>query len=59
MSQSLISHHLSDLTNTNLVESKREGKYIDFYLTQKGERLLDAILIMLSKKGGDKKYGTP
>ena len=59
MSQSLISHHLSDLTNAGFIESKREGKYMDYYLTEKGKRYLKAILLMLNQKnGGDKKYGT-
>jgi len=60
MSQSLISHHLSDLSIAGLVKSKREGKYMDYYLTTKGKRFLNALLVMLNqKKGGDKKNGTP
>lgn len=58
MSQSLISHHLSDLTIAGLVESKRVGKYFDYYLTDKGKKFLDAFFIILAMKGGDKKYGT-
>lgn len=47
MSQSLISHHLSDLTNAGLLESKREGKYIDYYLTKKGEKTVKALSEMI------------
>lgn len=58
MSQSLISHHLSDLTNAGFIESKREGKYMDYCLTDKGRRFLKALLLMLDqKKGGDNNYG--
>lgn len=60
MSQSLISHHLSDLTNAGFIESKREGKYMDYYLTIKGKRFLDALFLMLNqKKGGETDYGSP
>jgi DNA-binding transcriptional ArsR family regulator len=52
MSQSLVSHHLADLTTTGFVERKREGKYIDYYLTKKGEQFIQALLLMMSKKGG-------
>ncbi len=50
MSQSLISHHLSDLTDANLVTNKRQGKYIDYYLTNKGKKLLQALLLIIGKK---------
>jgi DNA-binding transcriptional ArsR family regulator len=46
MSQSLISHHLSDLTTAGFVNSKREGKYIDYYLTPKGEGLVKTLMII-------------
>lgn len=56
MSQSLISHHLSDLEGAGLVQNKREGKYIDYYLTKKGKRFLKALFLLLdkAKKGGEK-----
>jgi ArsR family transcriptional regulator len=47
MSQSLISHHLADLENANLIESKREGKFIDYSLTKKGKmvvKVLDSLI---------------
>lgn len=58
MSQSLVSHHLSDLTYAGFIKSKREGKYIDYYLAQKGEKFLEAVLLMINKKnGGGRKDG--
>ena len=52
MSQSLVSHHLADLTTAGFVKRKREGKYIDYYLTKKGEQSIQALLLMMSGKGG-------
>lgn len=40
MSQSLISHHLSDLSKAGFVISKKEGKYTDYFLTSRGEELV-------------------
>lgn len=57
MSQSLISHHLSDLTIAGLVGNKRVGKYIDYYITKKGLRFIEALLLMLDRKGGGKDHG--
>ena len=57
LSQSLISHHLSDLANGELIEGRREGKYMDYYLTKKGERFLKALIMLLKTKGGDKNDG--
>jgi len=60
LSQSLISHHLSDLTNAGFIESKREGKYMDYYLTAKGKKFINTLILLLNqKKGGDKKYVSP
>jgi len=54
MSQSLISHHLSDLTFAGFVDNKREGKYIEHYLTQKGKDLVKTLMTMTSEiKGGE------
>jgi DNA-binding transcriptional ArsR family regulator len=54
MSQSLISHHLSDLTAAGLVKSRREGKYMDYYLTSKGEELVKTLMTMTGEiKGGE------
>lgn len=44
MSQSLISHHLSDLTQAGFVDSKREGKFIDYFLTKRGKQLIKALV---------------
>ena len=36
LSQTLISHHLSDLMEAGLVENKKDGKFIEYRLTEKG-----------------------
>lgn len=43
LSQTLISHHLSDLTDVGLVRSKKSGAFVDYSLTPKGLRLIGAI----------------
>jgi len=54
MSQSLISHHLSDLTSAGFVDSKREGKFVEHYLTPKGKTLAKTLMIMTTEsKGGE------
>jgi len=54
MSQSLISHHISDLTAAGFVNSKREGKYVEHYLTPKGEELVNTLMTMTTEtKGGE------
>jgi DNA-binding transcriptional ArsR family regulator len=54
MSQSLISHHLSDLTSAGLIDNIREGKYVKHYLTPKGKILARMLIAMTSKiKGGE------
>ena len=50
MSQSLISHHLADLTDAGYVKNKREGKYLDYYLTLKGKQLLEGLLVMIGNR---------
>lgn len=56
MSQSLISHHLSDLTKAGFVDSKREGKFIDYFLTIKGDEIVKILIMLTSEsKGGEKK----
>jgi ArsR family transcriptional regulator, arsenate/arsenite/antimonite-responsive transcriptional repressor len=40
MSQTLISHHLSDLTEGGLIESKKNGQFVDYNLTKKGKVLV-------------------
>ena len=55
LSQSLISHHLSDLTKAGFVDSKREGKFTEFYLSQRGEELVKTLINMSYQiKGGEK-----
>lgn len=40
LSQSLVSHHLRDLKDGGLVESRREGKYVFYRLTNKGSKVV-------------------
>ena len=49
MSQSLISHHLADLENSHLIKSKREGKFVDYFLTTKGAKTVRALDSLLEK----------
>lgn len=46
LSQSLISHHLADLTKANLIISKRTGKYVDYLLTNKGKKIIKILKII-------------
>ncbi len=48
MSQSLISHHLADLETIKLVTSKRDGKYVDYFLTAKGRQVVTALETVLN-----------
>lgn len=57
MSQSLISHHISDLTDGGLIAGKREGKYMDYFLTKKGEKFIKALIMMVNTEGGGKNEG--
>lgn len=41
LSQSLISHHLSDLSTAGFVESKKEGTFVEYQLTKSGQILLE------------------
>ena len=43
LSQSLISHHLADLQEACFITSKKEGKYVEFSLTENGKELLHAL----------------
>ena len=43
LSQTLISHHLSDLAEAGLVRSDKNGAFVDYFLTAKGRKLMDAI----------------
>ena len=43
LSQTLISHHLSDLAEAELVQSEKSGAFVDYSLTEKGRRLARTI----------------
>jgi DNA-binding transcriptional ArsR family regulator len=42
-SQTLISHHLADLTEKKFVYSNQEGKFKRYFLTEKGKKFLEII----------------
>jgi len=48
-SQTLISHHLSELEEKGFVEGKIEGRFRRFFLTEKGKKFLKIIKSLLSK----------
>ena len=43
LSQSLISHHLKDLKDANLVSSKKVGKWVHYSLTNEGKRITNLL----------------
>lgn len=53
MSQSLVSHHLADLANAGFIHSKRDGKFINYTLTDKGREFMNILdYLTQDKKGG-------
>lgn len=40
LSQSLTSHHLSDLTSAKLITKFKDGKFVNYKLTNKGKELV-------------------
>jgi len=48
MSQTLISHHLSDLTKAGFVTSKKNGQFVDYSLTAKGKILITRLQKLLN-----------
>ncbi|MDD2224698.1 MAG: metalloregulator ArsR/SmtB family transcription factor [Candidatus Shapirobacteria bacterium] len=43
LSQSLISHHLKDLKNINIIADRKEGKWVYYSLTAEGKRITDLL----------------
>ncbi len=43
LSQTLISHHLSNLAGAGLVQSEKNGAFVDYSLTAKGRKLIRVI----------------
>lgn len=43
LSQSLISHHLKDLKNVNLVADRKDGKWVYYSLTDEGKRITNLL----------------
>ncbi len=50
LSQSLISHHLSDLEKSGFVNSKKDGRFVEYSLTQKGEEIIKNISNIIDKE---------
>jgi len=48
-SQTLISHHLSELEEKGFVGGKMEGRFKRFFLTEKGKKFLKIIKSLLEK----------
>ena len=49
LSQTLISHHLSELEEKGFVQGKVEGRFKRFFLTEKGKKFLKIIKSLLEK----------
>lgn len=49
LSQSLISHHLADLSKSGLIENKKEGKYRQYSLTTKGKKTIKAMELLIDE----------
>ena len=43
LSQSLISHHLKDLKDSNLVSDRKDGKWVHYSLTDEGKRITNLL----------------
>jgi DNA-binding transcriptional ArsR family regulator len=50
LSQSLISHHLRDLREAELVVDEKQGREVRYRLTPKGEQLMEVLSLLTSKK---------
>lgn len=48
LSQTLISHHLANLSTSGLVASEKNGAFVDYSLTDKGRTLVLAIQVLNS-----------
>jgi len=48
-SQTLISHHLSELEEKGFVQGKIEGRFKRFFLTEKGKKFLKIIKSLLER----------
>ena len=43
MSQSLVSHHLSDLKEVDLITDRKDGRQVFYSLTEKGQKIINNI----------------
>jgi ArsR family transcriptional regulator len=46
MSQSLVSHHLADLKDAQLVRDRKKGRKVFYSLTKKGMRITTSIFLL-------------
>lgn len=46
LSQSLISHHLKDLKEKNMVTDEKRGQYVYYALTEEGKKITDLVFQM-------------
>jgi len=51
LSQTLISHHLSDLVKGGILASAKDGKFVIYQLTPKGEKLVDLLELIIKLEG--------
>jgi len=50
LSQTLISHHLKDLKDAGLIESKKKKKWVHYSLTKKGKKITDTIFTLTERR---------
>jgi DNA-binding transcriptional ArsR family regulator len=43
LSQSLISHHLRDLKQADIIDDEKKGKWVYYHLTPKGKKVSDIL----------------
>jgi len=46
MSQSLVSHHLSDLKDAGLIQDRKKGRRVFYSLTKKGQKITDQVFAL-------------
>lgn len=49
MSQTLVSHHVTDMAKAGLLVGRRNSKYVDYYLTPKGKIIVRHLINCLKK----------
>lgn len=49
MSQTLVSHHVTDMAKAGLLVGQRNSKYVDYHLTPKGKIIIRHLINCLKK----------